>query len=595
MKKLLIILLSALSLITFAQKQVAMLEPLVVAGNVKPIEKSMIRGEMTKAIASQSGYSAFSRTDIDQIMVEQKFQQSGMVDDATRKRIGAMQGVDYVCITKITKEGNAYYLEANLLNIESGQISSPATQYGELDGNGGFANMRNVCVALACDLIGIPVSMTGINTHSSSDDAATLYQKGIDYVCGDNGVTIDIPLGVKYIQQAAEKGFAAAQYFIGELYLYGEFRGADVGFSEDPYTAVKWFRKAAEQGFAFAQYMLGSRYFYGDGVVQDYYAAVCWYRKAAEQGHDEAQYQMGICYYNGLGVTKDYDVAIKWFRKAAEQGITRAQCRLGECYFYGHGVSKDYYYAVNLFRNAAEKGYDDAQNYLGMSYFRGNGVTQDYVTAIKWFRKAAAQGNASAQFNLAYCYEFGCGVNKDIKTAKSWYNKALEQGDKSAAEALDRLEREEQERLAELHETRKATLLAQVFVDLGLPSGTLWKNQNEGGDNARYTYDEAVRKFGNKLPTKQQMEELKNKCTWTWMGNGYKVTGPNGKSITLPAAGHRDCDGGVYYVGTIGNYWLSTPYDSDNAGSLYFYSSGVVNMLGYYRCFGLSVRLVHNL
>ena len=190
MKKLLILLLSALSLSIFAQKQVAMLEPLVVAGNVKPIEKSMIRGEMTKAIASQSGYSAFSRTDIDQIMIEQKFQQSGMVDDATRKRIGAMQGVDYVCITKITKEGNAYYLEANLLNIESGQISSPATQYGELDSNGGFANMRNVCVALACDLIGIPVSMTGINTHSSSDNAAILYQKGLNYAYGENGVTV---------------------------------------------------------------------------------------------------------------------------------------------------------------------------------------------------------------------------------------------------------------------------------------------------------------------------------------------------------------------------------------------------------------------
>ena len=319
MKKLLIILLSVLSLTVFAQKQVAMLEPLVVAGNVKPIEKSMIRGEMTKAIASQNGYSAFSRTDIDQIMAEQNFQQSGMVDDATRKRIGAMQGVDYVCITKITKEGNAFYLEANLLNIESGQISSPATQYGELESNGGFANMRNVCIALACDLTGIPVSMTGINTHSSSDNPATLYQKGLDYAYGQNGVTVDIPLGMKYIQQAAEKGFAEAQYFIGEMYLVGELQGVDVGFSEDPYTAVKWFRRAAEQGEPEAQYMLGLCYSRGDGVAQDYFAAVNWYRKAAEQGYVEAQYEIGECYYHGLGCTKDYDAAVRWLQRAAEQ------------------------------------------------------------------------------------------------------------------------------------------------------------------------------------------------------------------------------------------------------------------------------------
>lgn len=139
MKKVLILLLSALSLMAMAQqKQVAMLEPVAVAGDVRPIEKSMIRGEMTKAIASQEGYSAFTRVDIDQIMKEHNFQQSGMVDDESRKRIGAMQGVDFVCVTKITKEGNSYYLEATLVNIETGQISSPATQYGELQ-NGGVS------------------------------------------------------------------------------------------------------------------------------------------------------------------------------------------------------------------------------------------------------------------------------------------------------------------------------------------------------------------------------------------------------------------------------------------------------------------------
>ena len=439
MKKLLIFLLLALSLTVFAQKQVAMLEPLVVAGNVKPIEKSMIRGEMTKAIASQNGYSAFSRTDIDQIMAEQNFQQSGLVDDATRKRIGAMQGVDYVCITKITKEGNAYYLEANLLNIESGQISSPATQYGELESNGGFANMRNVCIALACDLTGIPVSMTGINTHSSSDNPAILYQKGLDYAYGENGVTVDIPLGMKYIQQAAEKGYAEAQIFIGEMYLSGDLQGADVGFSADPYTAVKWFRRAAEQGEPEAQNWLGICYSDGWGVTKDDFAAVNWYRKAAEQGHVASQYEVGNCYYHGLGCTKNYDVAIKWLQKAAEQGNDDAQYLLGECYFYGSGVSKDYYAAVSWFRKAAEQGNDEAQYLLGGCYHEGYGVSKDYYAAVSWFRKAAEQGNPDAQYSLGYCYEYGYGVSKDTYTAKSWYRKAAEQGDESAKEALERL------------------------------------------------------------------------------------------------------------------------------------------------------------
>ena len=61
-----------------AQLQVAMLEPVVVTGEVKVIEISMLRGEMTKAIASQKGFAAFTRTDIDQIMKEHNFQQSGV-------------------------------------------------------------------------------------------------------------------------------------------------------------------------------------------------------------------------------------------------------------------------------------------------------------------------------------------------------------------------------------------------------------------------------------------------------------------------------------------------------------------------------------
>ena len=129
------------------------------------------------------------------------------------------------------------------------------------------------------------------------------------------------------------------------------------------------------------------------------------------------------------------------------------------------------------------------------------------------------------------------------------------------------------------------------YVDLGLPSGTLWKKSNEGGDYARYTYNEAVSRFGNKLPTMQQLEELKKECEWTWTGDGCKVTGPNGNSIFLPAAGYRNCDGVVNYVGTLGYYWSSTPDDSDDAWFLLFSSNGV-RMIIYSRCDGRSVRLV---
>ncbi len=128
------------------------------------------------------------------------------------------------------------------------------------------------------------------------------------------------------------------------------------------------------------------------------------------------------------------------------------------------------------------------------------------------------------------------------------------------------------------------------YTDLGLPSGTNWKNFNATGF---YTYDEAVSQFGNRLPTKEQWEELKAECQWSWNGSGYKVTGPNGNSIVLPASGGRLCGGGVDGVGSFGDYWSSTPNDSVSAWDLDFLSGGV-RVFYHLRCDGGSVRLVQD-
>ena len=139
-----------------------------------------------------------------------------------------------------------------------------------------------------------------------------------------------------------------------------------------------------------------------------------------------------------------------------------------------------------------------------------------------------------------------------------------------------------------------ARFIAQdyVYVDLGLPSGTLWKYKNE--EDGLYSYDQAMAKFGNNLPTKEQLEELKNSCSWMWNGSGYKVTGPSGESITLPAAGIRNRDGSTNYVGSYGYYWSSTPDGSEYAWHLCFFPSVVGYMGNFMRCYGLSVRLVQN-
>ena len=133
------------------------------------------------------------------------------------------------------------------------------------------------------------------------------------------------------------------------------------------------------------------------------------------------------------------------------------------------------------------------------------------------------------------------------------------------------------------------------YVDLGLPSGTKWKAENETNPNDEYgfyTYDEAMGTFGDKIPTKEQFEELKARCQWTWNGGGYKVKGRNGNSIDLPAEGYRNCDWEVGFVGSRGNYTTST-LDGSKRWYLYF-TSDSSSFISRSKCHALSVRLVQN-
>ena len=73
-----------------------------------------------------------------------------------------------------------------------------------------------------------------------------------------------------------------------------------------------------------------------------------------------------------------------------------------------------------------------------------------------------------------------------------------------------------------------------------------------------------------RMPTRDEIDELHNNCTWTWTTlngvNGYRVTGPNGNSIFLPAAGFRSGVVGDIGQGALGEYW---------SGSLHSFESNL--------------------
>ena len=103
---------------------------------------------------------------------------------------------------------------------------------------------------------------------------------------------------------------------------------------------------------------------------------------------------------------------------------------------------------------------------------------------------------------------------------------------------------------------------------------------------------------GWQMPSTVQFEKLINSCNWEWTQingvNGQKVTGPNGNSLFLPAAGY-------YYStsledqGSFGGYWsnmFNTNY-SDSAEGLCFRDGNDIRMSSFGgRCVGQNVRPV---
>ncbi len=194
------------------------------------------------------------------------------------------------------------------------------------------------------------------------------------------------------------------------------------------------------------------------------------------------------------------------------------------------------------------------------------------------------------------------------------------------------------------------TINGHTWVDLGLPSGTLWATSNVGANTpeaygdyfawgetqpqASNTYNWSSYKYCNgsyytltkycndsghgdngftdnlttleasddaatanwggawRMPTKAEMQELEYNCTVTWTTqngiNGRLFTGPNGNSIFLPAAGYRR-DGSLYSPGGDGFYWSSSLFGvPDKAWGL----QGNYSVSYYVRCKGFSVRPV---
>lgn len=146
-------------------------------------------------------------------------------------------------------------------------------------------------------------------------DAHGQYVLGLMYISAQ-GVSQDFAEGEKWLRKAADQGHKEAQEGLQKFIAPLKEAGAQ------DFTTTK---RAAERGDAAAQSMLGNMYYQGQGVAQNYAEAAKWFRKAAEQGDAHGQYILGLMYVAEQGVAQDFAEGEKWLRKAADQGHKEAQ------------------------------------------------------------------------------------------------------------------------------------------------------------------------------------------------------------------------------------------------------------------------------
>lgn len=85
------------------------------------------------------------------------------------------------------------------------------------------------------------------------------------------------------------------------------------------------------------------------------------------------------------------------------------------------------------------------------------------------------------------------------------------------------------------------------FVDLGLPSGTLW-SKDYVIENRSILYVPYIDAIKYPIPTKEQLQELYEECRWSLYENGdrhkycYICIGPNGNNIKFNFCGFKKMD-----------------------------------------------------
>lgn len=201
-------------------------------------------------------------------------------------------------------------------------------------------------------------SVSSDNLGANSGPSATNTDIGVDEALkllkGD-GVERQPAQATKMLQSMAANGNSEARF---ALFLHA----GELGLA--PAAALDWLHQAADQGFAPAQFSLGQVNEFGEGVPVNLSEARNWYERAAKADHVEAQYGLALLLCDPESPVHDHATGLEWLARAAQNGHSDSQFLLGTEYQSGITLSKDEAAARQWYGKAASQGHQEARQAL---------------------------------------------------------------------------------------------------------------------------------------------------------------------------------------------------------------------------------------
>ena len=501
--------------------------------------------QLVAGFATSGRYLAIERTQgfLSQLSKEHAYQQTGAVDDSDLMRLGKQFGVQYVCIAKTTSLFGEYFIVARLIDVESGEVvNSHKIDAVQLNSSRDIiVNAKEIATRLSDKTIK-EEKIRQEEENKRIEELKKVEKQKLEQENREKKINLPWTELLKKMGKNApypvrENAPMEHGWYLGywttsdDLGIKYDCSKNNVRFLDCGWRSDNLNGSGKLNGYGMRINIMGDAIHYAD-MKKKILAYVGWW-KSGKKEEGKIYDETGKCIYYGdffMGMPTSNQDGANW---------------------------SEYRFEIINFTNG-DKYIGEVQN----DRKHGKGL---YI----WENGNAFYGSWDFdKFKSGRFYSCADGGVYDINESES---------------DMDLRDDDFQSNI----ELVRDNYLDQGYVDLGLPSGTLWKNANEGGDAAYYTYNEALGKFGNQLPNEEQLRELVKECKWYRTSNGIQAVGSNGESIIF-------CfdDGYAGSDGDFAGYWSSTPNNYNSAWGLYFNSNGV-RVAGGNDCnSSLSVRLV---